>query len=108
MSTRHSRPLFPQDRSDDGEDYVFIDARAVLLDVTDEPDARSGRPLLRGVQPPPTTTACDPETEWRAFLGAAGRDVVAEDAGPQSVWHRMTRRLQGVWSGARGTVGRRQ
>lgn len=102
MSTNLSAPRRPQDRFDDGEDYVLIDARAVLLDLTDEPDAQAVRPLLRGAQPPPPTTSCDPEVEWRAFLGTARRDVVIEDAAARSLWRRVTRRFQGMWSGARG------
>jgi hypothetical protein len=106
MSTRASTSL-PPGRFDDGEDYVLIDARAILLDLADQPDDQAARPLLRGAQPPPAATSCDPEIEWRAFLGAAGRNVVTEEAATLSLWHRVTRRLQGVWGGAR-TGGRQQ
>lgn len=107
MSTRISTSL-PPGRFDDGEDYVLIDARAVLLDLADEPDAQANRPLLRGAQPPPAAAACNPEVEWRAFLGGARRPVAAEEAASVSLWHRVTRRLQGVWGGARGSAGRQQ
>lgn len=104
MSSRLSTHL-PDDVHDDGEDYVLVDARAVLLDLADEPRGRV-RPLLRGVQPPPAASPCDPEIEWRAFLGAARRGVAAEDTPASSVWQRVARRLQSVWSGARGGAGR--
>lgn len=107
MSTRVSTSL-PAGRFDDGEDYVLIDARAVLLDLADQPADHAVRPLLRGAQPPPTATTCDPEIEWRAFLGAARRNVVTDETASRSLWHRVTRRLQGVWGGARGSAGRRQ
>jgi hypothetical protein len=106
MSTRISTSL-PPGRFDDGEDYVLIDARAVLLDLSDEPDAQALRPL-RGAQPPPAATPCDPEIEWRAFLGAPRRTVETDEAASLSLWHRVTRRLQGVWGGARGRAGRQQ
>jgi hypothetical protein len=108
MSTRLSTPHLSQDRLDDGEDYVLIDARAVLLDLADEPDAPAVRPVRRGVQPPPVATTCNPEIEWRAFLGAARRDVVSEEAASMSLWRRVTRRWQGVWGGARGSAGHGQ
>lgn len=107
MSTRFSRPHPPQDHVDDGEDYVLIDPRAVLLDLPDEPSSQPARPMLRGAQPPPVATTCNPEIEWRAVLGSARRDVETE-AASLSLWQRVTRRLQGVWSGSRGGAGRRQ
>jgi hypothetical protein len=85
--------------NEDADDYVLIDARAVLLDLADESRGEV-RPFRRGVQPPAPAAACDPEGEWRAFLGAARRGAVPEAAGPRSVWDRVTRRLQGVWGAA--------
>lgn len=99
MSTRSSTTV-PADRFDDGEDYVLIDARAILLDLADQPNTPEARPMLRGAQPPPPATSCDPEVEWRAFLSATRRDAVTEQAASLSLWRRMTRRLQGVWGGA--------
>ena len=97
MGTRFST-YHPHDHAEDGEEYVLVDARAVLLDLTDEP-VRHARPL-RGSQPPAPTAACDPEIEWRAFLGAV-RTAEAGDTTGDSVWHRVTRRLQRAWGGAR-------
>jgi hypothetical protein len=108
MSTRRSTPHLSQDRLDDGEDYVLIDARAMLLDLVDDLNPGAARPMLRGAQPPPAATTCDPEIEWRAFVGAARREVVTAEAASLSIWHRVTRRLQGVWGGALGSAGRRQ
>ena len=104
MSTRLST-YDPHDHTDDGEEYVLIDARAVLLDMADEP-VRHARPL-RGSQPPAPTASCNPEIEWRAFLGAV-RQTTAEagDSTGDSVWHRVTRRLQRAWGGARAGKAR--
>lgn len=107
MSTRSSTTV-PADRFDDGEDYVLIDARAILLDLADQPNTPEARPMLRGAQPPPPATSCDPEVEWRAFLGATRRDAGTEQAASLSLWRRMTRRLQGVWGGAGSGAGREQ
>jgi hypothetical protein len=90
---------FPSRHTDDTDDYVLIDARAVLLDLADEPRGEV-RPFRRGVQPPAPAAPCDPEVEWQAFLGAARRGAVAEAAGPRSVWERVTRRLHSVWGAA--------
>jgi hypothetical protein len=94
---RRSTPI------DDGDDYVLIDARAVLLDLADEPRGEV-RPFRRGVQPPAPAAPCDPEVEWQSFLGAARRGAVAEAAGPRSVWDRVTRRLHGVWGASKVRV----
>ena len=98
MGTRFST-YHPHDPSDDGEEYVLVDARAVLLDLADEP-VRHARPL-RGSQPPTPTASCDPEIEWQAFLGAVRQPPQAGDSTGGSVWHRVTRRLQRAWGGAR-------
>ena len=98
MGTRLSTQI-PPHHTDDGDDYLLVDARAVLLDLADE-SRDEVRPFRRGVQPPEPAAACDPEVEWQAFLGAARRGTVAEAAGPRSVWNRVTRRLQSVWGAA--------
>ena len=95
---------FPSRHTEDTDEYVLIDARAVLLDLADEPRG-DVRPVRRGVQPPAPAAPCDPEVEWQAFLGAARHGSTAEAAGPRSVWDRVTRRLQSVWGAtAKGRV----
>jgi hypothetical protein len=83
------------DPSDVGDDYVLIDARAVLLDLADESRGEV-RPFRRGVQPPASAAPCDPEVEWQAFLGAARRGTVTDAVSSRSVWDRVTRRFQGA------------
>ena len=85
---------------DDAEDYLFIDARAVILDRADEPPAMS-RPQRPGLPTPGKAARCEPESEWREFLASSRCAAPGPDAETLSLWQRVARRLRHVWPGTR-------